>query len=59
MLRKVARIHQLMADGYELTDIDSDHGCIEAHLRRGPQVLAVRLLPSEAEVLLFGSRRLR
>lgn len=58
---KVARIHQLIADGFTLAEIDSDHGVVEAHLLRGATRVTVRLLPSEAERLLYevDSARLR
>jgi hypothetical protein len=50
---KVARIHQLIADGFVLSEIDSDHGVVEVRLLRGATRVSVRLLPSEARSLLY------
>lgn len=55
---KVARIRQLMDDGFDLENIDSDHGAVEVHLRREDLRLSIRLLPNEAKTYLYG-RQLR
>lgn len=50
---KLARIHDLIADGFVLTDIDSDHGAIVAALRRGRTRITVRLDRHDAVKLLY------
>lgn len=50
---KLARIHELIADGFVLTEIDSDHGAIEAALRRGSTRITIRLTREDALKLLY------
>ena len=53
MAAKVDQVRRLLAEGYVLEDVESERGAVEARFRRGPMVVTVRFLPSEAEALLL------
>lgn len=59
MAEKVETLRRLLREGYEVEDVASDHGAVEARLRRGGQRVTLRLLPSEADALLRDPRPLR
>ncbi|HWH08671.1 MAG TPA: hypothetical protein VNX21_05685 [Candidatus Thermoplasmatota archaeon] len=59
MAEKVETLRRLLREGYEVEDVASDHGAVEARLRRGPSRVTLRLFPSEADALLRDPRRLR
>lgn len=51
---KVARIEGLMANGWDVEDIVSDHGAVEVLLRRGPSRQTVVLDQDDAWDVVFG-----
>ena len=59
MAEKVETLRRLLREGYTVEDVASDHGALEAHLRRGASRVVLRLLPSEADALLRDPRPLR
>lgn len=59
MAEKVETLRRLLREGYEVEDVGSDHGALEARLRRGTVRVTLRLLPSEASELLRDPRPLR
>lgn len=58
MAEKVETLRRLLRDGYVVDEIASDRGSVEATLRKGPAVVKLRLLPSDAEALLLDPRPL-
>lgn len=53
MQDKLATLRRLMREGYELEDIESEEGRIDATFRRAGRRTTVRLFRSDAERLLF------
>lgn len=53
MASKLDQVRRLLAQGYELEEVESDRLAMEARFRRGASVVTVRFLPSEAEALLL------
>jgi hypothetical protein len=54
MSGKLARIESLMAAGFDVEDIDSDHGHIEVTLARGRERHIVLLDEQDAWDVLYG-----
>lgn len=52
MQGKLERVRRLIEEGYDL-EVDSDHGVVEARLRRRGNLVIVSFLPHEAEALLL------
>lgn len=52
---KIARIEGMMAAGWQLEDIVSDHGAVEVLFRRGKAVSTVVLDQQDAWDVLYGS----
>ena len=50
---KLEQVRRLLADGYTVEDIDSDHASVVARLRRGGRSVTIRFHPSEAERILY------
>lgn len=59
MQAKLAHVRRLLDEGYELAEVQSDRGVVEATFRRFGQVTVVKFLPSEAEALLLAKGPLR
>lgn len=53
MTGKMDQVRRLLAEGYELDDVESDHGAVEATFRRGPRVVVVKFGRHEAAALLL------
>ncbi|HUR68570.1 MAG TPA: hypothetical protein VM370_04930 [Candidatus Thermoplasmatota archaeon] len=53
MPTKLDQVRKLLAEGYELDDVENAGGMMEARFRRGSKTITVRFLPSEAEALLL------
>lgn len=51
---KLTQVRQLLAEGFVLVEVESESGCVEAKLRRGPLLISIRFHRSEARELLFG-----
>ena len=58
MQDKMATLRRLMNEGYELEDIDSERGCVQATFQRQGRRATLRLYPSDAERLLYAPRHL-
>jgi len=50
---KLERLRRLMEQGYDLAEVDSDHGVVEATFRRRGLVVKVTFAPHEAEAILL------
>ena len=59
MAEKVEKLRRLLQEGYHVEDVASDRGALEARLRKGANVVVVRLFASEADALLRDPRPLR
>lgn len=59
MAEKVETLRKLLREGYLVEDVASDSGTLETRLRKGANVVVVRMFPSEADALLRDPRRLR
>lgn len=59
MQAKLAHVRRLLDEGYELAEVQSDRGAVEATFRRYGQVVTIKFLPSEAEALLLSKGSLR
>jgi len=59
MQAKLAHVRRLLEEGYELAEIQSEKGTVEATFRRYGQFETIRFLPSEAEALLLAKGPLR
>lgn len=59
MPTKLEQVRRLLEQGYELGEVESDRGTIEATFCRGTQRVVIRFLPSEAEALLLAKGPLR
>lgn len=57
MQAKLAHVRRLLDGGYELVDVQSDEGTLDATFRRHGQTTTIRFLPSEAEALLIEPAR--
>lgn len=59
MQTKLTHVRRLLDEGYELAEVESERGVVEATFRRYGQTVTVRFLPSEAEALLLAKGSLR
>ena len=59
MQAKLAHVRRLLDEGYDLVDVQSDRGSVDATFRRYGQVVTITFLPSEAEALLLAIGPLR
>lgn len=50
---KLERVRRLIDEGYDLDEVDSDHGVVEATFRRRGLVVKVTFAPHEAEAILL------
>ncbi|MEO6667477.1 MAG: hypothetical protein ABIO65_12000, partial [Nitrospiria bacterium] len=50
---KLAHVRRLLDEGYELDEVQSDRGAIEATFRRYGERVVIRFQRSEAEALLL------
>jgi hypothetical protein len=53
MSTKLDQVRRLLAEGYELDEIESGSETMEARFRRGSRILTITFGPSEAAALLF------
>ena len=53
MTAKWAQVRKLLDEGYDLADVDSDHGALEATFRRAGRTVRVRFGRHEAAELLL------
>lgn len=59
MQAKLAHVRRLLDEGYELADVRSDKGSVDATFRRYGQVITIRFHPLDAEALLLAKGSLR
>lgn len=53
MANKVVEVQRLLAEGYELDEVESEAGIIEARFRRGTHTRSITFSPHDAEALLL------
>ena len=59
MQAKLAHVKSLLEEGYELLDVVSDRGVVEATFGRYGHRVTIEFMPSDAEALLLAKGPLR